>query len=83
MFPCLKNYGIQFAGRRHVICKFEMAIFKIVQVRTENITFAFLYVLSMYAHFLSITLNIHVFMVIRENLMCANVTFSLGNCVRE
>ena len=29
-----------------VFCKFEIVIFKIVQVMTENIPFAFLYVLS-------------------------------------
>ena len=29
-----------------VFCNFEIVIFKIVQVRTENIPFAFLYVLS-------------------------------------
>ena len=29
-----------------VFCKFERVIFKIVQVMTENIPFAFLYVLS-------------------------------------
>ena len=48
-FPCSKKYGIQSAGRRPVIlvfCKFEIVIFKIVQVMTENIPFAFLYVLS-------------------------------------
>ena len=31
-----------------VTCKFEMAIFKIAQVMTENIRFAFLYLLSIY-----------------------------------
>ena len=31
-----------------VFCKFEIVIFKIVQVMTENIPFAFLYVLSIY-----------------------------------
>ena len=30
------------------LCKFEIVIFKIVQVMTENIHFAFLYVLSIY-----------------------------------
>ena len=29
-----------------VFCKFEIVIFKIVQAMTENIPFAFLYVLS-------------------------------------
>ena len=33
-----------------VFCKFEILIFKIVQVMTENIPFAFLYVLSIAAH---------------------------------
>ena len=50
MFLCSKKYGIQSAGRRqHVIfifCKFEIVIFKIVQVMSENIPFAFLCVLS-------------------------------------
>ena len=32
-----------------VFCKFEIVIFKIVQVMTENIPFAFLYVLSILA----------------------------------
>ena len=31
-----------------VFCKFEILIFKIVQVKTENKPFAFLYVLSIY-----------------------------------
>ena len=50
MFPCSKKYGIQSVGRRQhvnfVFCKFEIVIFKIVQVITENIPFAFLCVLS-------------------------------------
>ena len=46
MFLCSQNCGIQSAGSRHVICKFEMGVFKIEQVMTENICFAFLYVLS-------------------------------------
>ena len=32
-----------------VFCKFEIVIFKIVQVMTGNILFAFLYVLSIYS----------------------------------
>ena len=35
-----------------VFCKFEIVIFKIVQVMTENIPFAFLYVLSIYYMFM-------------------------------
>ena len=31
-----------------VFCKFEIAVFKIVQVMTENLPFAFLYVLSIF-----------------------------------
>ena len=31
-----------------VFCKFEILIFKVVQVMAENIPFAFLYVLSIY-----------------------------------
>ena len=45
MFPCSQKYGIRSAGICYS-CKFEMAIFKIVQVMTENIRFAFHYVLS-------------------------------------
>ena len=49
MFPYSKN--MEFSLRVgdmsfFVFCKFEIAIFKIVQVMTENIPFAFLYVLS-------------------------------------
>ena len=40
MFLCSQKYGIQYPG------KFAMAVFKIVQVMTENVRFAFLYVLS-------------------------------------
>ena len=33
----------------YVSCKFEMCIFKIVQVISKNVCIAFLYVLSIYA----------------------------------
>ena len=33
-----------------LFCKFEIVIFKIVQVMTESIPFAFLYVLSIFIH---------------------------------
>ena len=52
MFPCSKN--MEFSLRVgdmpfFVFCKFEIGIFKIIQAMTENIHFAFLYVLSIYA----------------------------------
>ena len=34
----------------YVSCKFEMYIFKMAQVISENIRIAFLYVLSIYGH---------------------------------
>ena len=54
IFPCRKN--MEFSLRVgdmsfFVFCKFEVVIFKIVQVMTENIPFAFLYVLSIYMYF--------------------------------
>ena len=51
MFPCSQNVKFNLlVGDRlfFFICKFEMAIFQIVQVMAENIRFAFLYVLSIF-----------------------------------
>ena len=54
MFPCSKN--MEFSLRVgdmpfFIFCKIEIVIFKIVQVMTENIPFAFLYVLSIHISF--------------------------------
>ena len=50
MFPCSKKnmeFSLQVGDMSFfVISKFEIVIFKNVQVMTENIHFAFLYVLS-------------------------------------
>ena len=52
MFPCSQKnmeFNLLVANVLFcVTCKFEMAIFKIVQVMTENIRFSFLYVLSIF-----------------------------------
>ena len=51
MFPCSKNMGFSLRigdMSFFAFCKFDIVIFKIVQVMTENIPFAFLYVLSIY-----------------------------------
>ena len=49
-----------------VTCKFEMAIFKIVQAMTENIRFVFLYVLSI--HTFQFTYRILICKILSENM---------------
>ena len=65
-----------------VFCKLEIVIFKIVQVMTENIPFAFLYVLSilLFATSLSLTLPSAV-MTSRYNytLRCFDITHIINS----
>ena len=59
----------------YVSCKFEMCIFKIAQVISENVQIAFLYVLSIYKdvkyfHNVGISRDFNVFSYFQENLLC-------------
>ena len=61
---CPESYGIGPIIDRHTrlcICKFELYIFKIAQVISENVRIAFLYVLSIHYAQISLHPNIHFF----------------------